>query len=546
MSLKEQVKTAVESAIEFLDELKHNNVSERLEDILTNALSESNVKVLVYGLYNAGKSTLINALIGREVAEENASPTNHAIEEHSYMEGMEGVTLVDSPGLDSAYFKQHEPIANEALLKSDLVIYCISSKGSFEEKKVWITLSAVCDEMDKPVGVVLNDKGDESLENILEQVKQKRDAFFDKSVPIFTFNTRRIKELRLAKTNEKQVEKDFENLKKFIVDKVAFDKQRLKLLTPVTAASDAIRNIHLKSVEELERKSEGQCKEIEDKKEELRDIKDRAEKNFQSKLKELKSAIPLFARGIFSHIEIQGSSGLDEIMENLEGEIDKELDMKSGVINSSLSSYISSMKSIVEELPVFDRVKLESDISLSGLNGVDFEVFERDMRSLLGQSFVIFKGVSKAINELIEKASEREFIQIIEKSGEEALKKGGSQIIKVGGKEISKKTVQSLSTAIGVALAGAIILWDFHKDSKKKKALKDKIIGEFEKIARQVSDSLNTSCLNEITDKFNICINVLSVQNALNKNKAEREILKAKKAKELLQELEYLKILSDV
>ncbi len=539
MSLKKKVKTVVESAIEFLDELEYDNVSGRLEDILANALSESNVKVLVYGLYNAGKSTLINALVGREVAEENASPTNHVIEEHSYREG---ITLVDAPGLDSAYFKQHEPIANEALLKSDLVIYCISSKGSFEEKKVWITLASVCDEMDKPVGVVLNDKGDKGLDNIFEQVKQKRDNFLNKSVPIFTFNARRIKELRVSKIKEKQIEKDFKNLEKFIANQIAFDKQLLKLSTPVTAASDAIKNIQFKSVDELEKRNEEQHREIEDKKKELRDIKDRAEKNFQSKLKELKSAIPLFARDIFSHIEIQGISGLDKIVENIEKEINKELHIKSENLNIALSSYISSMKSIVEELPVFDQIRLGAEISLSGLNSVNFEVFERDLRGLLEQSFFTFKGVSKAINELMEKASERGFIQIIEGSGENALEKGG-QIIKFGSKEISRKTVQSLCTAIGIVLAGAIMLWDFHKASKKKKAVRNKIIGEFEKIARQVSDSLNTSCLKEITEKFDVCINLLSVQNAINKKEADTEILKVKKVNRLLYELENLKAL---
>jgi ribosome biogenesis GTPase A len=537
MSLNEQVKTTVESAIEFLDELGNNNDSVQLKKTLTDALNESNVKVLLYGLYNAGKSTIINALVGRKVAEENASPTNHTIEEHSYMEG---ITLVDSPGLDSAYFKQHEPIANEALLKSDLVIYCISSKGSFEEKKVWMTLVSICDDMNKPIGIVLNDKGDEGLDNILETVKQKRDAFLKESVPIFTFNARKTKQLRLAKTDEKQIGGDFENLKNFIVNKVDFEKQHLKLRTPVTAALEAIKeNMPSNSVAKLEKRKEQQHREIEEKKKELRDIKDRAEKNFQSKLKELNSAIPLFAKDIFLHIEIQGS-GLDTIMENIEKDINTELYIKSENLNSALSSYISSMKSIVEKLPVVNRIKLGAGISLDGLKDMDFGLLEKDLKGFLKQSVVTVKSVSGLIDSVIKKASERGVITIIEESGEEALKKGGNQIIKVGSKEISKKTVQSLSTAIGVVLAGAIILWDLHKTSKKKKAVKGKIANEFEKLALQISGPLSIACQDEITEKFNICIKLLEAQNKLNQKETEAEISKAKKAKKLIKNLKKL------
>ena len=51
------------------------SVEEQVNKKVLGLLQEQKPKVLVYGIYNAGKSTLVNVLCGKEVAEVGDRPT---------------------------------------------------------------------------------------------------------------------------------------------------------------------------------------------------------------------------------------------------------------------------------------------------------------------------------------------------------------------------------------------------------------------------------------------------------------------------------------
>ena len=60
---------------------KDNIAFRELQTIFEDKREESDATIMVYGVYNAGKSTLINALIGKEVAEVDDVPKTAIVSE---------------------------------------------------------------------------------------------------------------------------------------------------------------------------------------------------------------------------------------------------------------------------------------------------------------------------------------------------------------------------------------------------------------------------------------------------------------------------------
>lgn len=109
--------------------------------------------VAIIGEFNAGKSSLINALLGDDLLPTGITPTTEMIEVIRYSEttdrrpqirddslriwahpntGAPGIALVDTPGTGSV-FARHERTAKDFLHRSDLVIFVISAKRALAE-----------------------------------------------------------------------------------------------------------------------------------------------------------------------------------------------------------------------------------------------------------------------------------------------------------------------------------------------------------------------------------------------------------------------------
>ncbi|MBQ6774747.1 MAG: 50S ribosome-binding GTPase [Synergistaceae bacterium] len=114
-------------------------------------------KILVYGIYNGGKSTLINAIIGREVASVANRPETHKIT--PYDTGK--YVLVDSPGIDAP--KEDEQMADDQIKKCHVILFVVSSKGGFESEKNYRKMWDLM-QKDIPFIIVLNDRGAPSNE----------------------------------------------------------------------------------------------------------------------------------------------------------------------------------------------------------------------------------------------------------------------------------------------------------------------------------------------------------------------------------------------
>ena len=89
-----------------------NNQIERVYAELKEKLDDNTLQVMLYGAYNAGKSTLINALIGQEKATVNDIPTTDTVDYYDWQRtlklrrrksdllahGNRGGTMINSQG----------------------------------------------------------------------------------------------------------------------------------------------------------------------------------------------------------------------------------------------------------------------------------------------------------------------------------------------------------------------------------------------------------------------------------------------------------------
>jgi len=106
--------------------------------------------IMLFGFYNAGKSTLLNALLGREIAKVSDVPETKVITEYDYC----GYRLFDTPGIDAPI--EHERVTREHLAKVEVVIFVISASACSEEQASYDELVSLA--QTKKLLVVLNDK----------------------------------------------------------------------------------------------------------------------------------------------------------------------------------------------------------------------------------------------------------------------------------------------------------------------------------------------------------------------------------------------------
>src|SRR5262245_3494889 len=107
--------------------------------------------VVIVGEFNAGKSAVINALLGRAVLEEGVTPTTTRIHVLEYgetpavvrrdreidtvvapVELLRDVAIVDTPGTN-AIFREHETLTGQFVPRADLVLFITSADRPFTE-----------------------------------------------------------------------------------------------------------------------------------------------------------------------------------------------------------------------------------------------------------------------------------------------------------------------------------------------------------------------------------------------------------------------------
>lgn len=145
----------------------------RLKELMT---SDERLRVAVFGKYNHGKSTLLNALVGQEVFK--AADKRETLEVSEFES--DGVIWIDTPGLDADVFGEDDRKAKEAAFsKADLLCLVHNVKAGeldSSEMSVYRTLMTQCRNYQGKIIVVLTqiDQLDaESLQQVQAVISQQ-------------------------------------------------------------------------------------------------------------------------------------------------------------------------------------------------------------------------------------------------------------------------------------------------------------------------------------------------------------------------------------
>ena len=215
-------------------------------------------KIMVYGIYNSGKSTLVNALCGSAVAQVADRPMTDKITE--YDQGR--YILIDSPGINAPI--QHEKIADGHLKDCHAILFVISSKGIFEDRVNYKKMIHLID-MGIPFYIILNDRGvqlpqepearkkvEYAHQESLNQIKRKiinnlivysGDKTIADRYEVIVLNAKRAW-LGIERDKPALIEKSNINVLKYRIQSILSEEQAAKcLLAPISALERIIADV---------------------------------------------------------------------------------------------------------------------------------------------------------------------------------------------------------------------------------------------------------------------------------------------------------------
>lgn len=222
--------------------------------------------IVAAGEFNAGKSALINALLGERVLEEGVTPTTaqvtllHWGEDFSRTvvdDGFAIVThplpllkelnMVDSPGTN-AINRQHERLTSDYVPRSDLVLFVTSADRPLTQSERLFLEKILT--WGKKVSLVVNKadilEGDESVEQVREFVSSNAEMILGYKPELFLVSAKLAQKAALAadptEASQLRQASGIETLERFITQTLD-NKARLelKLRNPIGVASNLER-----------------------------------------------------------------------------------------------------------------------------------------------------------------------------------------------------------------------------------------------------------------------------------------------------------------
>lgn len=143
-----------------------------IEKLYKEKIENTKPQIMFFGLYNAGKSSLLNELLRDDVAKVADVPTTDHVDYYNWR----GYTIADTPGVGAPI--EHEEVTNEAIRKADVVLFIMTNAGSFEKKENYVRMKDIVD-AGKKVIIVINDKSDFLPQERYEEMMQVQQKIYD-------------------------------------------------------------------------------------------------------------------------------------------------------------------------------------------------------------------------------------------------------------------------------------------------------------------------------------------------------------------------------
>lgn len=113
-----------EKTFKLLEQADHKEIMDQLAKELKESDAREKLSIAFVGQYSAGKSTIISALTGNKNIKIDANVSTDTVSEYDWND----ITLLDTPGILAGQNESHDEATKEALRKSDLILYVITSQ----------------------------------------------------------------------------------------------------------------------------------------------------------------------------------------------------------------------------------------------------------------------------------------------------------------------------------------------------------------------------------------------------------------------------------
>lgn len=442
--------------------------------------------LMIYGTYNAGKSTLLNALYGQdELAKTGDAPETKEVHEYKY----NGYTIFDTPGLNAR--SDDDIVTKEHLDKSEVILFVLSNNGSLEEEYVYDKISEVV-RAKKPIIIVLNNKSGidpnsvetiELINKVGENLRKIGDRHgiekIESKVSICMVNAKTAlkgklenKKLILKKSNILELEK--------MIEKLLSEAGSLEVINAL--------NLYIqKFVDSVIEKIDNKIDNVEVRKiEELVTYLEKYKQGSATKLENVvNKKMPIFIDMVISML-LNGDTTdkmLTSYCDETVGEIVEEITNIYQQIDSNLKTKIDDFSK------EFKDVNAEySDVHTSKNNNVDDSFISDDIKNKFKETITDSKVTKEATKQLLTNAK-----KLLPK--DVMFGKGPAWIGKMSGK---------VAIGISVVVEAYNIISSQQEHQKMIQAERDRTLGaknSAEKVASEIKSSLSGS-INETIDKI--------------------------------------------
>jgi GTP-binding protein EngB required for normal cell division len=224
--------------------------------------------LVVVGEFNAGKSSVLNALLGAEVMEEGPVPTTdritllrHGDRAEAHRRGefltertvtaplLRGLTLVDTPGTNSIV-REHQALTEDFVPRADLLLFVTSFDRPLSESERQF-LAFVHGDWRRRLAVVLNKRdlaaSDADLRQVIEHVRDGFERLLGLAPRVFPVSARQARAARApdgTRDAEAWAASGFADLEAFLTDTLTGPSRlALKLSAPLDAADRLLEDL---------------------------------------------------------------------------------------------------------------------------------------------------------------------------------------------------------------------------------------------------------------------------------------------------------------